>query len=322
MDLTPEQLLEISEPIMIVGNKNPDGDSVGSIIAVLSYLRNLGLEAYAYFVNAPTPSLAWMVDEDDTSDFILEDYESLVVLDDQVDSDRLGFQIKEDIEIVNIDHHVSNFLNKDLDYSKLTITENDKILHIQRDASSTASILIELGIYHKYLWCSIYTDTVKFTVNCVEAFSDVNKLIKNTDLTTPEIESYIASLEMKCPWRDLYGLPDTSFCIIRGDREGKTYTGLIVLSPDISYATYKSYIGLFRLFSSFLVFINRDTGQTSFRSDSFDFPVLPYATFFGGGGHIRACGCTLPLDNVRIQAERLVALISRDLTSISIDWIN
>lgn len=322
MDLIPEFLKSIKEPIMVVGNKNPDGDSVGSIVAILSYLREQGFEAYAYFVNQPVPSLGWMIDEDDLSEYILEDYESLVVVDDQVDSDRLGFQIKEGVEILNIDHHVSNFLDDSLNYSQLVATKNGRITHIQRDASSTASVLIELGIYHKYLWCSIYTDTVKFTVNCVEAFSDANKLIEETGLTTLEIESYISNLETKCSWQDLSSLPEISMCIIRGEKGGQRYVGLIILSPDISQSTYKSYIGFFRSFSSFLVFVNRDTGQTSFRSDSFDFPVLPYATFFGGGGHVRACGCTLSLDNIRIQTERLVALISRDLTSVSIDWIN
>ena len=60
----------LEEPIMIVGNRIPDGDSVGSMAAMLEFLRGLGLEAYLYFVNPPASHLSWMVEEEDLSSYI------------------------------------------------------------------------------------------------------------------------------------------------------------------------------------------------------------------------------------------------------------
>ena len=103
-----DALLSLPEPVMIVGNRIPDGDSLGACVAVLDFLRNEGVEAYVHCVKNPAPGLAWMVDEEDFCKEILEDHNSLVVVDDEVDGNRLGIVIK-DVPIVNIDHHMGNF---------------------------------------------------------------------------------------------------------------------------------------------------------------------------------------------------------------------
>jgi hypothetical protein len=199
-------LLDLPEPVMIVGNRIPDGDSLGACAAILEFLRNEGVEAYVHCVVEPSPGLAWMIDEEDSCKEILEDYNSLVVVDDEVDANRLGITIK-DVPIVNIDHHMGNFPEDQRERISKSVSYRVKIgqtIHFWADVPATACLLIDWDILHPYLWVSLYTDSVGFTVNCERAIYYAGELSLALDLKNEDMEEMLAKLKTKGTLSDLF----------------------------------------------------------------------------------------------------------------------
>lgn len=105
-------LKSLPEPVLLVGNKSPDGDSVSTLVALLGFFRELHIDAQIYFHNTLPSNLSWVLDHENLSlgEGLTKDassYASLVVVDDTVTEDRLGIEIL-DVPIVNIDHHKGN----------------------------------------------------------------------------------------------------------------------------------------------------------------------------------------------------------------------
>jgi nanoRNase/pAp phosphatase (c-di-AMP/oligoRNAs hydrolase) len=84
---------------------------------------------------------------------------------------------------------------------------------------------------------------------------------------------------------------------------------------------YKKILGNLRQFSNVTAFLNSDTGQVSFRSDFMSFNVLEIAQKFGGGGHVRAAGCTVNADDLLNETDRLVSLLLAKIENPRTKWI-
>ena len=308
-------LEQLVEPVMIIGNRIPDGDSLGSCGAVLDYLRNEGVEAYIHCVVDPDPTLAWMLDDEDTNESILEDYESLVVLDDQVDADRLGIHIK-DVPIICVDHHMSNFP----DHLRDQIVSNrgglvhmtDNVIYFHDLKPATACLLIDQGIIHPYLWISLYTDSVGFRVNSAVAITYASKLISMLQLNDGDIEEMSRNLNRIAKPSDFEGLLNGSIFMVEGTLNDAPLSLILACAPATSGIAYKKILTSLNAFSNVVAFVNSDTGKASFRSSTYDFNVMEIAKRFGGGGHVRASGATLDVADLSNQLDKLqLMLISK-----------
>ncbi|MDO8602311.1 MAG: bifunctional oligoribonuclease/PAP phosphatase NrnA [Candidatus Omnitrophota bacterium] len=97
---------------LITSHINPEGDAVGSQVAMAFLLRKLGKEAFM-LDDSPVPgSLQFIKGTEEISkemphDF---DYQAVIILDspDLARIGRINEYIKKDAVIINIDHHVSN----------------------------------------------------------------------------------------------------------------------------------------------------------------------------------------------------------------------
>jgi len=145
---------------LIVSHKNPDGDSIGSQIALALGLLKIGKKVYIYNQDPPTNRYTRFSRVNLIHTDKKEFDEEVVFALDSADLDRIG-SIKDEIDltkpIVNIDHHISNER-----FGKINI--------IKPNYSSTAEIIYEL--LHKlteldkeiatYLYIGILTDTGSF----------------------------------------------------------------------------------------------------------------------------------------------------------------
>ena len=320
-----EELTQLPEPIMLVGNKIPDGDSVGCLVALLVHLRFSGKEAYIHFVVEPNDTLSWMVGDGDTNPHILRDHASLVIVDDLLDLERLGLEeINDDIPIVVIDHHASNdqerlkglgvtFENVNVKRSYISEANvlrgrgswgNHQVFWLYSILPATACLLIEGSIFHPSLWISIFTDTARLSVNqvtAVEYLAELNLGCEESagcdDLTDKLVEEMTQKLSKLFSFLSLQAMMQgriSHWCGVSGDQTLRVCVARIQGQED-SGCNWQV-LSTIRRFSDISCIINEVTGKVSIRSDDRDFNVKDIVTEFGGGGHNRAAGCTLLME--------------------------
>ncbi len=155
--------MEASERIAIVSHKSPDGDNLGSLLAIGLSLEKMGKSVM--FVKADIIPEDYLflpgIERLKPVDGNMEGIDLLFALDSS-DPDRLGenkFLIDKSKKVVNIDHHVSN-------------TEFGDINIVLPEFSSTGEILFELMLQMdmpidreiaSLIYVAISTDTGRFT---------------------------------------------------------------------------------------------------------------------------------------------------------------
>jgi phosphoesterase RecJ-like protein len=315
-----EALSLLPEPILIVGNKVTDGDSAGCIVALLDHLRENAQEAYTYFPTKPDFGLGWMFDEEDSQKGILEDYASLIVVDDYVDTDRLGIPIK-DVPIINIDHHLSR-KPEAADLESLYVGVTNQTLTFWALVPATASILIACGIIHPYLWVSLYSDSVGFTVNGITAIRWVDRLASALEnqgepLTNELQEQMYQKVNRVGSLNAFHAAMNARTYTFDGTfREQPFQVAMgIIDTPDKE--TAMKYLQTLFAYSHVAVVANKQTGQVSLRSRTYDFDVSAIAKELGGGGHIRASGCGLDSgEDFLSDFDRMQELIVNQLENV------
>ena len=154
------QLINENQNFLIVSHKNPDGDSIGSEIALALALMKLKKKVYIYNSNTPPdryskfPKASLIKTE--KKDF----NEDVTIFVDCAEVNRIG-EIKDNIDFskpsINIDHHIGN-------------TKFGTVNLIKPDYSSTAEIIYKLikneipmdKEIATYLYIGILTDTGAF----------------------------------------------------------------------------------------------------------------------------------------------------------------
>lgn len=174
---------------MITGNKIPDGDTVGCAVAIYHYLKHHGICSFLLFGEEVQPRFKWMLHDVEVWSESSRPpngwgAQGLVVVDDYPCAERLGVTLPPSgTNTVVIDHHIDNPLYArvrrssapalkilssgitDIRYDQ-DMTYGDRPTNLYwSHVPSTACILIDLGILHPYLWCSLATDSVFFTVD-------------------------------------------------------------------------------------------------------------------------------------------------------------
>jgi nanoRNase/pAp phosphatase (c-di-AMP/oligoRNAs hydrolase) len=282
-----QSLLNLVEPIAIVGNKIPDGDSVGSIVAVADFLRRNNRSHTVLFSQFPVDTLEWMLDEIDNIQMMdevdLSSFRSLVVLDDIFNTERLGLPEDFHGHVLTIDHHISN---KEKHVGKNVFWE---------DVPATACVLINQGIFHPFEFVSLYTDTVSFTRRTLEVLPYVLRLQNETRLSQEDIEKMLLNLQGGMSFDSLKSLFQLEIWSCKGvlkETEEEIIALIAVSKENLDEHAYRLLIGTLRRYSNFTVLINRETRKSSVRNET-SLDALGLVSMWDGGGHRAACGMTL-----------------------------
>lgn len=291
------EMVAKGKKIGIAGHIRPDGDCIGSCNALYNYLTShcKGKEIDVYLEKIPetfrflknVEKIKTNYDEDIIYDiFISLDCGSL---------DRLGPSEKYFIEAkttINIDHHISN---------TFFATMN----HVLPDASSTCEVLY--GIFEnekideavaKALYMGIAHDTGVFkhsnttkntmTVsgNLIEKGIPFTKLIDETFYQKTYVQNQVLG---RCLLESILVLDGR--CIV------STICQKVIGFYDAKSDDLDGVIDQLRITKGveaavFAYEVDKDTFKVSMRSNGL-VNVSKIATYFGGGGHVRAAGCTL-----------------------------
>lgn len=303
-----------SSSIAIVTHVNPDGDAIGSSIALMRAIDGVGKKTVDLYCQDEPPKVFDFLEGFDRvkkPEGIKKVYDLVIALDCS-DLERMGScsSIMEKADYtINIDHHVSN-----THYADINIVDSD--------AAATGEVIFNLidlltssniGSIAEPLYTAIISDT--------GGFSFSNTTPKTHRITADLIEwgvdldriSRLLFKEYSLEWVRLLGKAinslkiyhDGNVAIMHITQEmfkssGATVehtTGIIQYAKDISGVE--------------LAIVLREesphTTKVSLRSQS-QIDVSALAMQFGGGGHKRAAGCTFNLPLIQAQGHLMKAL--------------
>jgi phosphoesterase RecJ-like protein len=294
-------MIQAAKTVAIISHERPDGDAIGSLLAVVTAFRQMGKDGTAYLVEGLPGRYSFLPGAEFVSGTLPESAD-LWLFVDASDVDRSGFppeQLPEVIDI-QIDHHPTN-------------TKFAKVNVVDDEAASTTQILFdllpELGFsltqaIASNLLVGLVTDTIGFRTHNV----------------TPRVMEIAAELmHIGAPLAEIYEkvLSERSFVSVhywgKGLNRLERANGMVWTSLTLEDRGEVGYPGsddadLVNVLSSIqgaqiaLVFVEQSPSsvKVSWRSTP-EYDVSETAFSFGGGGHKQAAGATIggTLEEVR-----------------------
>jgi len=295
-----KEVLSKKNAFLVIGHIKPDGDSIGSMLALGEVLSSMGKDVDLVCRDLVPEVFSFLEGSDSIqTDFLIGKYEAVVLIDNG-DLKRTGFYdrlIKVDQyskPIINIDHHTRN------DIWKLA-----KINYADPEESSSAAILykvfkgLDIAISPKvatYLLLGLYTDTggfvhtnttdkvLKITAEILNKGANLKIISKNLNfskgLTTLKLWGIALERLSYDPKNKFVYSVLTKEDIKEADASEDEVSGLINLMNSAEEAN----------FSLLLYEIESDKIKGSLRTEKDDIDVSRLAKALGGGGHKKAAG--------------------------------
>jgi phosphoesterase RecJ-like protein len=298
--------IDSAHNILITTHVSPDGDAIGSSLALYHFIKNKGKKVRLIVPNSFPYFLRWMkgINEIEVFEYNITAGQSILKNSDLIFS--LDYNINK--RVGEMGHYIENSSAKKIliDHHPLPSTNFDIIVS-KPEISSTSELIFRL-LYqaNKYdqitkaeaesIYCGMMTDTGGFTYNSAD----------------PEIYEIISLLLRKNIDKDMiYSRVYNNYSEERFRLLGFTLSQRMEVNPDYHSALlylskedqnqFKFNKGDTEGFVNyplsikgviFSTFIREDEGiiKLSFRSQK-DFPCNQFATeFFNGGGHLNASG--------------------------------
>ena len=304
-----------SRSVILFPHENPDGDAIGSCVALCKALRNQGIEAWV-LIDELLPELIEFLDEPGegvcgepccTMDHQCVRQPDICVFIDCSGDDRIlkrAEKFHTGRKSICIDHHLTAESAEDLYYSDSEEAATAQIIY---------KLLVEMGVeFDRSIANAIYTgicmDTGNFKYSNTTAEShrivaelmDIGidhdaimlQLYSNVDPRETRLESAaLANMDLLADGQAAIACV-TQELLQECDAKMEHADHLIVVLRDLKGVEIAA------------VLKEQLSGATkvSFRAKSYA-DVAEIARLFGGGGHIRASGCTIDddIETARVQ---------------------
>ena len=286
------ELLKAAKKLVIVSHVSPDGDTLGSSLALMHALCMLGKEVIMNVDDDISTVYSFLPGIAEYRRFAPEESvdADLLVIVDASSADRAGnaLDVVKSPAVLNIDHHKTN--TRFADY-----------LYLDSDAAATAeiiySLLLEMGIkltrdIATCIYEGIYTDTGSFkysntTSRTLKTAAALLNYGVNPSLISDNMELKSRSqVEMlRKVLETLTFLKDGKIAYIEIPLE--LYDHNVETDTFISYPRYVEGVEIALLFKQ----VEANLTRVSFRSK--EIYVAKVALSFGGGGHKKASGCSI-----------------------------
>jgi phosphoesterase RecJ-like protein len=302
-----QQMIQAANKIAVVSHERPDGDAIGSLLAVVTAFQQVHKQASAYLVDGLPRRYSFLPGAERVHTKLPESAD-LWIFVDASDVDRSGFpaeQIPDKVDI-QIDHHPTN-------------TRFANVNVVDDQAASTTQILYKLLPEFDFeltpevatnLLVGLVTDTIGFRTHNV----------------TPEVMEIAAELMRRgASLAEIYEkvLSERSFVSVhywgKGLNRLERANGMVWTSLTLEDRGEVGYPGsddadLVNILASIqgariaLVFVeqSRSSVKVSWRSTP-EYDVSETAFAFGGGGHKQAAGATIEGTLTEVQAQVLAA---------------
>lgn len=296
----------------ISSHRDPDGDSIGSCIALGLALKKLG-KSVTYIMDDIPDKFEFLDEISHFKTSTSEDFDVFICLDC---SNTEHLHNKQNLSnstlIINIDHHISNTNYGGLNYVDATASATGEIIYKLIDKMSLP-IDKDMAIA---LYTAIVTDTGNFKYSNVthETHAIISELYKITDIYW-EINTMIFDQNsyerMKIIGKSLeklYLTHENKISVISLSLEDLKEYDNVDLEGIINYARDIKGVEV----AVFAKEVEPNLFRVSFRSNG-HYDVSALATLYGGGGHSKAAGCTIKGNSLEDIMSSLTITIAKDL---------
>ena len=291
------EIIKNNSKFAITSHVSPDGDNLGSILGLKCLLNELGKKADVFIDDKLPARYSFlpgfdMIQKDTAS----KEYDYIFVLDcgDRERTGKFAGLIENSSNIINIDHHISNTL-----FGSINIVDTN--------SSSTGELLYQIfkinGFDISYntavcLYCSILSDTGGFKYsNTTSITHSIAGDLINTGIDFSKMSNLIFESHTKSQLRLMSKVLET-LEMYENDK-----IAVLTLYPDMiaecsaSEDEASDFVNFARDIEGVKVGIfikekENGTCRVSLRSRS-SIDVRLVAEAFGGGGHVKAAGCTI-----------------------------
>lgn len=300
-------LLKKYRRFVITAHVNPDGDAVGSVLALSHILIGMGKETVCLIDDEVPQSFQFMPGYETIArpDQKVENADLLIILDAS-DLKRIG-KVKDvvDAPILNIDHHMSNddfadymYLDSDRAATGEIIYQLIELMRAEMNRSVAiclyTAIATDCGFFR-------FANTTSFTMQCAAKCIDYGarpnlvseELEKKSLAAIRSLSSVLNSIEIFCEGRISCITITTAMLDGCESTEGFIDFARVIRGVDLAVM---------------VKYRDESSCRVSMRSKSID--VSAIAAKFGGGGHMRAAGCTIcePIP----EAKRLILTAAQE----------
>lgn len=293
-----------ADSVLITAHVNPDGDALGSSLAMYHLFRQMGKEVQVLIDDDIPEAFGFLPDINIIRKPEEERYQAdlLVLLD--VSMDRTGRVIEKcQAPVLNIDHHITN-------------DEKADFLYLDADRAATAEIVYQLAAQMGVkpdeaaaacIYTGISTDTGNFRYSNTTAFT----MRAAADMIEAGARPHVVSEALEK--RSFKEVQDRARAMqtIEMCADGRIAGLYIDNALYETLDTTEGFIDGVRIIDTVKVAVlvkEVEPGKcrVSMRSKGVD--VSSVAAGFGGGGHIRAAGCTIEKPLADAKATLLAAL--------------
>ena len=304
--------------IGISGHVRPDGDCVGAVLALRLYLKKCLPQAVVKVFLEKPPVIFNEIkgfDEIETEFPEEETFDVFFVLD--TDAGRLGGAEKYFRAAgrrINIDHHLRESGSGDINYIVPQVGSTCELVYdmVEEQLDPDIALALYIGIIHDtgvFQYSCTSSDTLKKAANLIGFGIDFPRIILETFYQKTYIQTQIMGRALMESVRFLQGR-----CIVSSvDKKTMDFYGAETSDLDGIVNQLKNIKGvdcaIFMYQTDVLEY------KISLRSNE-KVNVAQVASFFGGGGHARAAGCTMKgtfhdcVNNLSLHIERQLAATS------------
>jgi phosphoesterase RecJ-like protein len=299
-----------SNRIAITFHESPDGDSLGSSLALMQGLRKIGKEVYILSKEKTPEAFMFLPCSEEIEGLNCETIfgtECVIVLDcgdvKRINA-NLNFENR-DYTLVNIDHHLSNELYADLNYvdpNAAAVSEIVyqmlRILGVEIDKAMAVclytSLITDTGSFRYSSTTSVTHTIAGDLINTGIDFSEIHRIVFENK-KFPRIKFYGKAIEkMELVGDKICMVTITKDMLVQNGTKKDTDT-----SDIIAFAMQIDTVEVGVLIKE------TETGiKASLRSKS-KVDVRKIAEVFGGGGHIKAAGLAIK-DKSMEEAKALI----------------
>ncbi len=297
--------LRNAETFMVTCHRGPDGDSVGSMVALASLLRRQGKEAVLYTPDLVPRNLKWLPLTNDVKRKLTpEDKFDVTIVVDCGDVKLLGEEFpKKDVtgDIVAIDHHASHEPFGDLFWTDSSASSVGVLVsRLAKELGWDLSRESALGLY-----VSLVSDTgwFRYSNTNAEAFRLAAELTEEHAVDPWELSERMTEGATLGRYRLLAAVLSTLETVRGGKLAFLKVTADMVKACDASWEDTEGLVNYARSLRGVecgvLISPAKQGGtRISLRSRGRLVDAGVVCKKFGGGGHIGAAGCTLPGDDL------------------------
>ncbi len=306
-----------SNNVLVIGHKRPDGDSIGSCIAMYYTLKEKGKNV-SILNDDPVPESFEFINtgnivKNDCNGFIPD----LIIYLDSATEERVGDNVSKIVDgfgnvyCINIDHHPNNPKYCDLNYIDSKASSTCEMLYgifnamnvkIDSDIAEAllTGIVTDTGFFK---FDNVSPETMKIASILMEKGADLNKIAHEIAMNRPVEEIHLTTRvyeRMTFIENKVYSyIKNSDFIDIGAKSE---YTDGIV-----NQLLYQRKIDV-----AVLIIEDGDNVRMSFRGKGSKYDLNALAGTFGGGGHINASGAFIKngilIDTIEIIEKLLVDL--------------